>query len=288
MNKIRIFAFLVLALFLFQTTVFAWGDTGHMTVAQIAFNNLDTQAKKNRAKQLARLIRLDTGRYEFVTSGCWMDDIRSFPMFEPIKDWHFITQMLIVNNAVPRRDPPPVNAVEVIKFLGGKLAGRDEDLKKAFYLAELIHLVGDIHQPLHTATRFTPGRPGGDTGGNLFFLAASAPRPNLHSYWDAAGGLFAFKDLGHPLTTADRTRLINFANGITTEFPKSSMTSEINQLDPAVWAREGFDIVEDDVYEGITENGVPNSAYQTKTQRISKRRIALAGYRLAAALNRVL
>lgn len=45
MCQLKCFVFVVFALFIFQTNVFGWGDTGHMTVAQIAFNNLDTQAK---------------------------------------------------------------------------------------------------------------------------------------------------------------------------------------------------------------------------------------------------
>lgn len=217
-----------------------------------------------------------------------MDDIRDTPMFEPIKDWHFITQMLIIDNAVPKKDPPPVNAVEVIKFLSQKLAGGDEDLKKAFYLAELLHLVGDIHQPLHTTTRFTRTRTGGDLGGNFFRITPVSNRDTLHKYWDAAGGLFMFRDLNHPLSTADRTKLVNFATRITSDFPKSSMTSEINQSNPKVWAEEGLDIAKDEVYKGITENTLPDSDYQTNAQQVSARRIALAGYRLAAILNKVL
>jgi len=284
MKKVKCIATLTLVFFSLQTTAFGWGDTGHMTVAQIAFDNL-TQAQKDRVNQLAAMIELEDRDYEFVTSACWMDDIRDFPMFEPIRDWHFITQRFIINNAAPNEDPPVVNAVSIIKFLVARLQSpRESDLKKAYYLAELAHLVGDIHQPLHTVTRFTPEEPGGDLGGNFFLLDNDAPRRNLHSYWDAAGGVFNFQDIRRPLTGIRRTQLQTFANDISGAFPKSGMTSEAGNLDPMVWAREGRDLAIAQVYQGINENDLPSQTYQTNAQRVSKRRIALAGYRLAAIL----
>lgn len=286
MKMAKCIATLTLILFSLQATAFGWGDTGHMTVAQIAFDNL-TQAEKDRVNELADLIQLEDKEYEFVTSACWMDDIRDFPMFEPIKDWHFITQQFIVNDpnhVVPIEPPPPVNAASIIIWLKNRIKSDEPDLKKAYYLAELVHLVGDIHQPLHTVTRFSPEEPGGDRGGNFFTLSEDAPRKNLHSYWDAAGGRFDFIDVKRPLNTSGRTKLQKFANKIKTEFPKTDMTAEVNNLNPMDWAKEGFTLGVNNVYKGINENDVPSSAYQKKAQEISGRRIALAGYRLAAIL----
>lgn len=284
MKQIKLIATLILVLFSLQATAFGWGDTGHMTVAQIAFDDLSA-GEKARVNQLAALIRFEDRRYEFVTSACWMDDIRSAPMFEPIKDWHFITQRFIIGNAVPDEPPPPVNAASIINWLIARIKSNDEsNLKKAYYLAELAHLVGDIHQPLHTVTRFTALQPGGDLGGNFFLLSNAAPRPNLHSYWDAAGGGFGFQDIDHPLTDNGRAKLRTFANNIESGFPKSSMASEINNLDPMDWAKEGKALAISNVYVGIQQNSVPTQAYQTNAQKVSARRIALAGYRLAAIL----
>ena len=85
MNKKIIFGLVVVVLLFLHADALAWGDTGHMTVAQIAFNNL-SPAKQKRANELANLIELGENDYDFVASACWMDDIRDFPMFEPIKD----------------------------------------------------------------------------------------------------------------------------------------------------------------------------------------------------------
>lgn len=288
MKKMKLIAALALVLFSFQTTAFAWGDTGHMTVAQIALDNLD-DAKKNRVNELASLIVFYDREYEFVTSACWMDDIRDAPMFEPLKDWHFITQRYIINHAVADEPPPPVNAASIIIWLVNRINSKDEpDLKKAYYLAELTHLVGDIHQPLHCVTRFTPDEREGDRGGNFFSLGDTAPRKNLHSYWDAAGGFFAFRDIGRPLTDNRRVALRNYANKIMSAYPKPTMTDEIKKLHPMDWAKEGFALGVSDVYKGIEEGDVPSNAYEANARKVSARRIALAGYRLAEILNRIL
>ena len=288
MKRIKLIASLTLVLFSLQTTALAWGDTGHMTVAQVAFDNL-SPAEKARVNELAALIQFEDKEYEFVTSACWMDDIRDSPMFEPLKDWHFITQRYIINNAVPDEPPPPVNAASIITWLKNRIKSNDEpDLKKAYYLAELTHLVGDIHQPLHTVTRYTVDEKGGDRGGNFFLLAETAPRKNLHSYWDAAGGGFGFRDISRPLTDSGRTKLQKFASNFESGFPKSSMAGEINNLDPMEWAKEGKALGISQVYQGIQEQDVPSQTYQTNAQKVSARRIALAGYRLAAILRQAL
>jgi hypothetical protein len=289
MKTMKLIASLLVVLFLLQTTAFAWGDTGHMTVAQIAFDNLDSNAKRSRVNELASLIMFYDREYEFTTSACWMDDIRDAPMFEPLKDWHFITQRYIISNAVADEPPPPVNAASIIIWLGNRLKSKDEsDLKKAYYLAELTHLVGDIHQPLHCVTRYTPNEKEGDRGGNYFSLGDTAPRKNLHSYWDAAGGFFAFRDIGRPLTDNRRNALRNYVNKIVSDYPKTAMTSEIKKLHPMDWAKEGYTLAVNDVYKGIQEDDVPSPDYEANARKVSARRIALAGYRLAAILNIVL
>ncbi|HEX8285941.1 MAG TPA: S1/P1 nuclease [Pyrinomonadaceae bacterium] len=276
------------ALLLLQTTALAWGDNGHMVVAQIALNNLNPE-KKEAAEELAALVEFGDDGYEFVTLACWMDDIRDAPMFEPLKDWHFITKRLIVGGAVPDAPPPPVNAVSVIEFLTERLANkREAKLKKAFYLAELIHLTGDLHQPLHAATRFTPDNPDGDRGGNLFLLSEDAPRPNLHSFWDSAGGSFGARNVARPLTTNGRKRIEGFAAAIEQAHPRSSLTAALNETRPAQWAAESFGLAKGVAYVGVAEGGIPNAAYTEKTKKTSDLRIALAGYRLADILNRVL
>ena len=59
-------------------------------------------------------------------------------------------------------------------------------IDKAMALAWVFHLVGDVHQPLHTSALFTTQFPNGDQGGNLIFIRtrANANTTRLHSFWD--------------------------------------------------------------------------------------------------------
>ena len=63
---------------------------------------------------------------------------------------------------------------------------------KAIAIAWILHLSGDIHQPLHTSARVTDTEPKGDQGGNLFLLTPEGtPRDkqvNLHWFWDSIVG----------------------------------------------------------------------------------------------------
>ena len=61
-----------------------------------------------------------------------------------------------------------------------------EDQAKSVALRFLIHYLGDIHQPLHCATRVDYSYPDGDKGGNLFHLKSSQGVSNLHALWDSA------------------------------------------------------------------------------------------------------
>jgi hypothetical protein len=59
------------------------------------------------------------------------------------------------------------------------------DLGDAFNLRLLIHYLGDIHQPLHTVSRYAKEFPKGDMGGNLFMLKQVGEVNELHALWDS-------------------------------------------------------------------------------------------------------
>jgi hypothetical protein len=159
--------------------------------------------------------------------------------------------------------------------------GTGSEKHDAEVLGYLVHLVGDIHQPLHAATRVTAQNPKGDAGGNGFKLAGVPD--NLHWYWDSAAGAFNFWSPQRPLDERDRRRLDEFARAITTEFPAEKNTAA-QDLNPDVWARESHMLAASVVYD-LPENTVPSDAYNTKARAVTRQRLALAGYRLAAVLN---
>ncbi len=65
--------------------------------------------------------------------------------------------------------------------------------ERSFMLKFLLHVVGDIHQPLHSASRITREQLRGDRGGNSFLIKYSGEISNLHSLWDSGMGKLATK-----------------------------------------------------------------------------------------------
>jgi hypothetical protein len=154
----------------------------------------------------------------------------------------------------------------------------------------IIHFVGDIHQPLHCATRVDRSHPDGDRGGNLVSILAfdkngQFKKTNLHSYWD--GGLSSFPPTGAnfkppalSLISQAATKVMA-ANRVTD--PKLTLNDPFNfQL----WADESFNLARDVVYKGVT-SGKLSASYTSKGAIVARQRVAWGGYRLAALLNAI-
>lgn len=274
----------VLITFLIAAPASAWGDPGHMVVAQIAYDNLNPAAK-SRVDQLAPRVTFGNNAYNFVTLACWMDDIRDTSALEPLKEWHFITRRYIVSGPAVDEPPPPINVQSILDWSIARLrARRDSQRVQAYTLAYLAHLTGDVHQPLHCATRYTSELPDGDLGANLFRLHSNAIRPNLHSYWDGAAGFFDSANLTRPLNSNERQRIRNFARQIQQDFPAGDI-DDVDDLNPATWVTESHELARTVAYENITPNTVPSNDYRDDTRDTARKRIATAGYRLARVLN---
>ena len=63
---------------------------------------------------------------------------------------------------------------------------RNLTAERALFARYLIHMVGDIHQPLHSVALYNRTYPKGDAGGNLLKLTLlNGTSSNFHSFWDA-------------------------------------------------------------------------------------------------------
>jgi S1/P1 Nuclease len=110
-------------------------------------------------------------------------------------------------------------------------------------LASLFHLVGDIHQPLHTAQLFTVEYPQGDRGGNQICVRVRQGKQpmDLHRFWDDV-----------ITSSSDLTRLRNAATETRNRprFAKSQL-SELLSTNADTWAKESFDIATKFAYETV-------------------------------------
>lgn len=260
----------------------AWGATGHMITAQIAYDDLTPAAKAGVDSLISVFAGYPPRMDSFVQAATWMDEIKDWGAFTMFDGWHF-ADMAFNPDSLPDLPPPaPENVVWAINEAKATLAtDKPVVFQKALALRMLIHFVGDVHQPLHCGDRYTKERPQGDYGGNLFQLAG--PEKELHAYWDDTAGLFAKLSAGSDDWRKD---VPAFASTVTSRVPKTAVPQWADG-DPECWANESLALVASDVYAGIQEGTQPSEEYEARAQKIVLQRLALGGYRLAALLNGV-
>jgi hypothetical protein len=282
----------------------AWHDTGHMVVAQVAYLRL-TPAAKARVDSLLvtpqgrrPLIFLCAGyytpetcekTYDPVEIAVWMDDFRGDSLNDEYAPWHYIDLRPIFDGTPERTNvgAEPENVMSRIYWATNVLRkGTGSNKRDAETLGFLYHLVGDVHQPLHAATRYSAANPNGDAGGNGFRIQMppEAHISNLHAFWDAAAGAFGFVSPKRPLDPAGKANILSIAQGVMKEFPAESVP-EWNDLDPHTWVIESNTLARQVVYRNVKEGETPSKAYTDEAQRLSRKRLALAGYRMAGLLN---
>jgi hypothetical protein len=281
----------------------AWHDTGHMIVAQVAYLRL-TPAAKARVDALLvatpgrrPLIHLCAGyytpetcekTYDPVQIAVWMDDFRGDTLNSVYDQWHYIDFRPIWDGIPVRTNvgSEPENVLSRLYWSINVLRkGTGSNKTDAETLGFLYHLVGDVHQPLHTATRYSATNPNGDAGGNGFKLQMPGQtRPSsLHFFWDSGAGQFG-EDLKRPLNEAGKARILSLAEAVMKEYPAESMP-EWNDLDPHTWVVESNTLAREVVYKNITEGGEPSKPYTDAAQKLVRKRLALGGYRMAGVLN---
>ena len=148
---------------------FAWGQLGHYLIGLMA----EKQMKKSTLKRVEKVLYpMSLGR-----SGTWMDEIRSDRAYDYATTWHYLTSKN--GEYDPEIQEKGGDAFEAIQRLKEELKKGGLDPKtEAEKLKMLIHMVEDIHQPLHVGT-------GEDRGGNDVKIEFFGQPTNLHALWDS-------------------------------------------------------------------------------------------------------
>jgi hypothetical protein len=132
----------------------------------------------------------DHGLVLFMQAARWADDIRIKDKQHHRAPWHYINWPFKPEEqpaTAQIREPDRVNILIALAENESVVSnGSTDSGRKAIALAWLFHLVGDIHQPLHTAQLFTVEYPQGDRGGNeICVRVTQAGQPmDLHRFWD--------------------------------------------------------------------------------------------------------
>ncbi|XZF16625.1 S1/P1 nuclease [Chitinophagaceae bacterium MMS25-I14] len=156
----------VCCLLFYSRISYGWSADGHHITAEIAMHYLNDTARQNVLKILGK-----TTPDEAAT---WMDDVRSNSYYDFMKHWHYVD--------IPKDDSFHNNGDNIIAALNQafndlKNNRLDSKAKRKEAVMMLFHLMGDLHQPLHT------GYPG-DKGGNDVQISYHMGGTNLHHVWD--------------------------------------------------------------------------------------------------------
>lgn len=302
--------------------LFAWNNTGHMTVAELAWRSLSAAKRtaiSNLLKQHPHYALLlatnvppgvDTNEWVFLKAATWPDMVR--PNFgsahpkppEVIKfhheKWHYINLPFIAPSESGQVFNTNFSATNILwAFSNAVSVLKDPHASqpdKAVSLCWVLHLVGDVHQPLHTTMLFSTNYPKGDGGGNALAVAEPGNKPvKLHAFWDdLLGGGESFTFIDTLASGLDKGS--PYDPGKTKEFKKDKTF--------ASWADESFSAAQAFAYldgelkfadgndyfsNKITAADVPalSTAYVANAGDIAHRRVALAGRRLAEVLKKL-
>jgi len=283
----------------------AWNFSGHWVAAAIAYQRL-SPAVRARVDEFLRhhpdyekMNFADApadpdsrARAAFIRAASWPDEIRDdprfyddthpdaektellagFPGMQRHTNWHYADVTFSPDNT-PLIPTPTPNVVTEIRRILGEIFPTAEPAAVAYDLPWLIHLIPDVHNPLHATARIEKDLPMGDQGGNLVFV----PGKTLHGLWDDAA----------------TPREINYAGIL--KYAKDFMAKQAppvsSSLNPKIWLEESFKLAKSDVYTFGPENGTKEKpptltpGYAENAQKIARQRLIQSGYLLGSALN---
>jgi hypothetical protein len=236
-----------------------WYDEGHRLIARLAEERLRPRA--------AAAVRQLLGGERLAEAALWADRVRiARPDTGPL---HYVNIPLAAQAYVPARDCPEgrciIAAIErnrrTLADSGASLPARAEALRF------LVHFVGDLHQPLHTATD-------SDRGGNDRRVSFLGLPKNLHEVWD--GELIEASGMNEEQYFAHLRRLMD-----------SLDVAALERGTVADWAMEGHRTAALQAYE-LPSTGAIDRAYVDANLPVVDRALVAAGVRLALVLNQAL
>jgi S1/P1 Nuclease len=271
------------------TQAFAWWCDGHMLTAMIAQLDLiqnNPQAFNTASATVEVLNGPLTHNISntFVESACWADDIKEFNI-DYLDPAHYIDMPYNPEGILST----PGSTENVLGALSQNLKTLSTEtldtapLETSLSIRFLIHILGDMHQPLHCTNMWNSDFPQGDEGGNLFTIEFDSQIKELHAFWDSAAGKLE-NDYPRPLSSADWNDLLQLATEIMAEWPKVSLINQLLDKSPADWCLESYNDAVNFAYNGAVLNEQLSEDYVNRAWGVVKKRLALGGYRLSSLI----
>lgn len=234
----------------------AWGQAGHRVTGAIAEQHLNRQTR--------RAIRRILGRETLAEASTWPDFMRSSP--DPFWEgtagpFHYVTVPTGKRYAEVGA-PPEGDAVTALARFSATVRDRRAPLAdRQLALRFIVHIIGDLHQPLHAGN-------GTDRGGNDVRVTFFGDATNLHSVWDS--GIIDRQQLSY-------TELTGWLTARTTR----QQAKLWRDPDPMVWIAEST-AIRDRIYPADPKL---SSDYVFQHRAVVEERLSMAGIRMAAYLN---
>jgi hypothetical protein len=239
----------------------AWGTNGHRICGEIASTYLTPKAKA--------AIKQILGNESIAMASNWADFIKSDDRFRYLSSWHYVdfdkAYTLPEMEAYLAKDTD-ADAYTKLNFMIAELKKPNlSKQNKLLYLRMVIHVVEDVHQPMHTAHK-------DDKGGNDFKLNWFGKPTNLHSIWDSE--LIDFQQLSY-------TEYANAINHTT-----AAQRAEWQKASIAEWLYESNQLAEK-LYTDVKQGDNLSYAYNFSHIDILNQQMLKAGVRLAGVLNAI-
>lgn len=284
---------------LMSSSAIAWGPVGHAAVGGIADRLLFASAREQVALLLARDVDKHgnpSGRTKLEEVASWADEVRQSPSDRPMRHYDDIQicgPVLTTPEWCPANGECATHQIEELKTVLADASKLERDRNEA--LKWIVHLVGDLHQPLHAADNvYRAGKKdkegnADDRGGNdvAVTLPGSQAHRKLHGVWDTE-----LVSLSFGQTASDHTFLLpstlDALAATASQIPPSQTAGT-----PLVWAKESNRLARTIAYKlpgfkcGEPDDSVVplSKAYVNKAEQLIPKRIELGGVRLARLLN---
>ncbi len=234
--------------------LYGWGNTGHRVIGKVAEDRLSNKAKREITKIM--------GHHDLAYLSFWGDEIRSDPKWKHASTWHYATIPDGENYVKGRHRGDLIEKIE--EFSKAAASAATESKEKQQALKWLVHLVGDLHQPLHVGN-------GKDRGANSVQIKWFNDPTNLHRVWDEK--LLDYQNLSYT----------EYANFLKLKFDENTCRKWLvgDLISFAHESREYRKIC----YEFDGDN--LDYKYTFKTRPLLDMRLMQAGIRLAALLNKI-
>jgi hypothetical protein len=262
MRKIFLPVIFSVIFFYIPLSSMAWGMLGHRIVAEIADKYLSSKARL----EINRIL----GTESMAGASNWADFIKSDSNFRYLGSWHyadFPKGLSYEEMQQELKKDTSTDAYTRLIFLIKELKKKNLPAdKKLMYLRLLIHIVGDIHQPLHVS-------PVGNSGGNDIKLSWFTTPSNLHRVWDEH--LIEYQQLSY-------TEYARELNHTTAAQRKSLQQQPISR-----WLYDSYVIAGQINNEITTENPKLSYRYNFDHIAILNRQLLVGGVHLAGLLNEI-